>query len=112
MDIVVRVAAGIAGAAIFAAINNYFLMLSTGYWYVGGIAVFAVFFAIAYFVQRASSDSQKKPQIVVGSRNKSGGEMKVDVAGVLPARSGDSLLGSENESAGDMSVSVKNKSQR
>src|ERR1700694_858725 len=112
LDVVIRVAAGIAGAAIFAAMNNYFFMLSTGYWYLGGAIVFVVFFAIAYLVQRLSkSRLQDDPRLIVASKNKSGGKMEVTVAGVPPSQNGASLLGSENESSGDMAVSVKNKSQ-
>ena len=71
-----------------------------------------VFFAIAYLVQRLSkSGSRYDPQLIVASKNKSGGKMKVTVAGVPPIQNGASLLGSENESSDDMAVSVKNKSQ-
>src|SRR5579862_5459178 len=98
LDIVIRVAAGIAGAAIFAAISNYFLMLSTGYWYLGGLIVFVAFFAIAYFVQRTSrTGRQTAPRTLVASRNKSGARMDIDVDGVASTPDGESLTGSENE---------------
>ncbi len=111
-DIVIRIAAGVAGAAIFAAINNYFLMLATGYSYLGGASVFACSFAIAYLVQRFTQGTRgTPPKTVVASENKSGGKMKVEVAGVSPPPGCESVVGSQNQSTGDMSISVKNKQQ-
>ena len=111
LKIIGAIAAGIAGAALFAAIDHYFLTLPKGYSYLGAVIVFALFSGIAYLAQRGDQDSPRYPRrkLVVGSKNKSGGKMKIAVTGVRATGDGETSVGSGNKSADDMSVKVTNR---
>ncbi len=104
-DIAIRVCAGIAGAAIFTAINSYILTLSGTVWWLALAIVFVAAFSVAYLVQRRIRPDSK-PGHLVGSRNESAGGMKIKVEDIAPDAT-KQVIGSENKSGGDMSVTVK-----
>lgn len=107
-DITIRILAGICGAALFTLINQYVLTLSGATWLVATVAVFVVSFIAALVVQRRLA--KPSPNVVrekIGSKNVSGGAMKIDVTTNPTLGSSASSVGSENKSADDMTISVK-----
>ncbi len=111
-DITIRILAGICGAALFTVINQYVLTLSGTPWLVATVVVFVVSFIAALVVQRRlAKPSSNVVREKIGSKNVSGGAMKLDVTTSPTVGSSTSSIGSENKSADDMTISIKTNSR-